>query len=356
MREFSRRAGRLKTLCVAACAGVSVGAVTSPVRAEVAVALSWRPDSARADVCVTEAPLREAVEEKLGRKPFVDHEHAQIVIQGEEFAIGRDRFRARVIERDRRGVVLGVRELEAQSCPSLQRAAKLIVALIIDPYFKGRRVADDAPVTPPPARQANVATKPSPPPTLAPLPPRARAPLTPLRRPAFDFSLGLGAGSSVGVLPSASATLFVVARLEPARSRWSFDWRGGYSLPQRLRDGPVLGDFSAVEQHVRSCLTFVEWPSRKLDACGGIVGTAVMPSTSGVDQGTAQWKVLLSPTAAVAFEQRAGAAFGRLELGVMLPLRQYAFSYFDLANERKGFYSTEAVIFFFALSGFGRIP
>ncbi|MDF2698162.1 MAG: hypothetical protein K0S65_6545 [Labilithrix sp.] len=310
--------------------------------------LSWRTES-RGNACVDEAALREAVEQRLGRKPFADRGHAEILIEAEESAVANDRFRARVTERDRHGVVRGVRVLEAQSCPSLRRAATLIVTLIIDPHLTGKRAEEgsaEPPAAPPVA--GIVPSEPTPPPSL-PLP--ALRPLQPPRppqprRPPLDFSLGLGAGTSVGVLPSASATVFAVARLEPAGSRWSFDWWGGYSFPQRLRDGPVRGDFAAVEQRVRSCFGFALWTSRKLDTCGGIVWGAILPETVGVRHGSDHWRILVGPTAAVAFEQRAGPIGTRVELGLTLGVRQYDFSYFNLANERKGFYSTDTVIFF----------
>jgi hypothetical protein len=379
--RHSRHPLRLRTYGIALCAGVAVCVTANRARADVSFALSWRTD-ARADACVGEAALRDAVEQRLGRKPFTEAGHADILIEAEESAVGHDRFRARVTERDRRGAVRGVRVLEAQSCPSLRRAATLIVTLIIDPHLTGKRADEDAAEPPapdggvipaePPAPVSGRGAVPAEPPSRVPdggvvsLEPApspsmpALRPLQPLRaseprRPPLHLSLGLGVGTSVGVLPSASGTAFVVARLEPAGSRWSFDWWGGYSLPQRLRDGPVRGDFAAVEQRVRSCFGFARWASRKLDACGGIVWGAILPDTVGVQHRSDHWRMLVGPTAAFAFEQQARAIGTRVELGVILGLRQYDFSYFDLANERKGFYSTDALIFFVALSGVGRI-
>ncbi len=353
-RRHLHRIVRLKTFCVAVCAGVAATATTSGARADVSFALSWRAEPG-ADVCVTEEALRDAVEQRLRRKPFIDPEHADIFIEADESAVGLDRFRARVTERDRDGVVRGVRVLEAQSCPSLRRAATLIVTLIIEPHLTGRR-ADEEPAAPPASvPDADVVEAPP-----APPPPRPRGPERPLRvrerrtRP-LHYSLGLGAAASVGVLPSPSATVLAVARLEPDGSRWSFDWWGGYSLPQHVHDGPVRGTFAAIEQRVRSCFGFVRWPTRKLDACGGIAWGAILPETVRVQRGSDHWRLLVGPTAAVAFEQQAGPFGGRFELGALLSLRQYDFSYVDLANERKAFYSTDAVVFFVALSGVGRV-
>lgn len=341
--------------CVAVIAGVAVSAAASPASADVSFTLSWRAE-ARDGGCLSEASLRDAVEQRLGRKPFTDPEHADILIDVEERAVGHDRFGARVTERARDGAVRGVRVLEPQSCPSLRRAATLIVTLIIDPHLTRKHTEEGSLESPAPVPEEGLVAIGGAPPAPSPAIPRLeplRAPERPGRR--LHFSVGLGAGTSIGVLPSASATVFAVARLEPAGSRWSFDWWGGYSLPQRLRDGPVRGDFAAVEQRIRTCFGVVRWPTRKLDACGGIVWGAILPETVGIRRASDHWRVFVGPTAAVAFEQRAGALGARVELGLTYQGPQYDFSYFDLANERKGFYSTEAVVFFLALSGIGRI-
>jgi len=342
--------------------GVVVSTMATRARADVSFALSWRTDP-RGDHCIDEEALRGAVEQRLGRKPFTDAARADILIEGEESALGHGQFRARVTERDGRGAVRGVRELEAQSCSALHRAATLIVALMIDAHGAGERADEESSTTPapPPELQApphagvvSVAPEPSSP-TLTPA--RRQPSLrTPERRsPRLQFSLGLGLGTSVGVLPSASATVLLVARLEPEGSRWSFDSWVGYSFPQRVSDGPVRGDFAAVEQRMRPCFALGRWRSRRIDACAGVEWAAVLPETIGVARGSDHWRVLIGPTAAVAFEQRAGTFGGRVELGLTLGVPQYDFSYFDLAGERKSFYSTDAALFFVALGGLARI-
>ncbi|AKU98772.1 hypothetical protein AKJ09_05436 [Labilithrix luteola] len=361
-----RRARRFrppKTWCLAACVGFAAWALEAPARADVSFGLSWRPS--QGDACVDEAALRESVEQRLGRATFTESSNADILIEAEETPVAQGEFRARVTERDRRGNVRGVRELKAQSCPSLRRAATLIVTLIIDPHRTGRPVQDpndasEPPASPPPEAPAPKADDVSDVPVVSPPPPlhehRAAPPsaLPEHRNRRWGVSLGAGAGTSVGILPSATVTVFALVRLEPSNSRWSFDWSGGYSLPQRLREGPVYADFAAVEQRLRSCFAVVRWPSNEVDACAGLALGAILPNTAGMQSGSDHWRLLVGPTAAVGFDARTGPLGGRVELGLTWGLRQHDFSYFDLANERQGLYSTKTFVFFVSLSGLGK--
>lgn len=378
-----RRVRRLGTLGLAICAGIAFSAVTTRARAEVSFALAWRKD-ARGPACVDEATLREAVERRLDRRPFVDRAGADIVIEAEENVVSRDTFRARVTERDRHGVLRGERLLEAQSCPSLRRAAALLVTLIIEPHLRGERAegaateptaepraGTEAPqaVEPGAATEAPQAVEPRAA-TEAPRPvePRAgteapRAPRSPSSEsapapslPPFFLSIGLGVGTTVGVLPSASATVFAVARLASPSSRLRLDWWGGYSLPQHLRrEADVAGHFAAVEQRVRLCLGVVRVSSHELETCAGLMGGAILPTTIGIGRGQDRLRPLMGPTLAVAFEKEAGPFSGRVEVGAIYSLRQYDFSYLDQTSERKSFYSTSALLFFVTLSGVGEI-
>jgi len=128
-------------LWVAASAGIAVSVATSPASADVSFALSLQTDALH-DGCLAEAALREGVEQRLGREPFTDVGHADIVIHVEESAVGDDRFGARVTERARDGAVRGVRVLDAQSCPGLRRAATLVVTLIIEPHLTRKRIEE----------------------------------------------------------------------------------------------------------------------------------------------------------------------------------------------------------------------
>lgn len=352
-------------LLPAACAFVASSAITARAFGEVSFALSWH--GARSPACVNEPALREAVTRKLGRNPFADPERAQIRIEGEESPAGSDRFRARVTQTDQQGVLLGSRELEAQACASLLRAATLVVALIIDPDGSGRgdgerreeeerRTDGRSEVEEPPPADERSPPPPALPPSSAPRRARERSRHRPSteaapRLPRFDFSLGVGAGVTAGVLPSTSVTLFIPARLSVGRSRWSFDWRGGYALPQTLRDGLVTGEFAAIEQHLRACFSFVRWPKATLDTCGGFVWGAVIPKTTGVRQGNDSWRVVAGPAGALALQLDAV----RMDLGIALPSREYTFSYRSLAGERKALYSTDDVVFSASLSLLGTL-
>jgi len=360
-RSRHRIGRRLRTLCHAACAFLASTAITSEAFGEGSFALSWR-SPAGGGGCITEPALRDAVERKLGRNPFADVERADVFIEGKEIAAGHGELRARVAQRNRRGVLLGSRDIEAQSCASLLRAATLVVALIIDARSEGasREPPEPGPPespreAPPPATEVDRAsTPPQPPPTraegLRPARPSpvARSPTT------FALALGGGAATSVGVLPSPSAIPFAFARLE-SRSRWSFDWRAGYSVPQSIVRPDVRGRFAVLEQHVRACFAFVRWTTGNLDGCAGWSWGAVFPSTSGVRHGDDSARVIAGPTGSAGVELGRNGAAVRVDLGATFPFREYTFSYFDVANVRRPLYSTQGVIFFVSLSGLGTI-
>ena len=340
------------------CALVAWTAVAKRAAAHDAFALSWRSGTARPP-CVTQADLREAVQRKLGWDPFSETERAEIFIEGEETAARPGELRAHVVSRDRSANVLGARDLEARSCADLLSAATLLVALIIDP--EGREEgAVDSPETPPleprlplppPAAPAQAPSRT--PPSVAARPSAARRSMQRDSR-ALDLELGGGIGSSVGILPSPSTTLFAFARLL-SRSRWSFDWRGAFSLPQSLRRPDVDGSFAAVEQNVRACFAVVRWHGGNLDGCGGMAWGAVVPHTEGVRQGNDSWRVIAGPTAgaALAFDRKPASV--RVDIGVTLPYRVYSFSYLDEADVRNPLYSTQEVIFSVSLSALATI-
>lgn len=332
--------------------------VVRPARAEAGVALSWRSEGALR-ACGSESAIREGVELRLGRRPFTDPDHARIWIAGEEVAVGPDEFRARVTQRDRNGVVAGSRELEPQPCASLVRGAVLIISLIIDRAEQRERVdqheAEEA-ATGKPAPRMDLAPRrePESPAPDVPSPPAVVLPRTSTRtREAHppELWLGAGAGTSIGVLPSLDGALFVAARLTPSRSRWSFEWRGTYHLPQRVGERPVSGVVSAVDQRLNLCLSPFSTRMTRLDLCGGLTWTAVIPQTRGISQGNESARALIGPTFAVAIQLGQRPLAGRLELGMALPLRRYTFVYTAPDGFKKSFYSTGEVQFFVSIAG-----
>ncbi len=329
--------------------------VASPAYGDDGFALSWRTDESSRH-CVSSTALRKAVEQRLGRHPFTDPEHASVWIEGEETALGRDQFRARVTQRDRNGVSFGARELEPQSCSGLLRAAVLVVSLFIDRH-RDEGFGDEAELeplrTPPPIPQPP-RPEPSPPvpPADRPRAPRGpRAPAPNRRASTLELLLGGGVSASVGLLPSVDGALFAAGRLEPSGSRWSFAWRAGYHLPQRIEDRSVSGRFSAIEQRLDACVSPARWPTTRLDVCGGFVWGAVIPQTSGTNSGNDSWRVIAGPAFALALQVGGRPTAGRIELGLMLPFREYTFVYTDPDGKRKSFYSTDEVLFVISISG-----
>lgn len=314
--------------------------------ADATFALTWRSEAKTP--CVTENALRAGVARKLGRAPFADQERAEIVIEGEEHALDGERWRARIAERDRHGVLLGEREITAKSCESLRRAATFVVALFTDPdRDEGPTSDEEAPASvreePPPA----VVPPPPPPPTRS-----LDAQRPPSRGPSgFDLRLGLGASVGTGLLPSMNGSLLATARLEQRSSPWSFDWTGVYSWPQSIAHGTIHGDFAAVEQRARACLALIDGAATRLDACGGAMWGAIIPQTTGVLAASGAWRRLVGPTAALALEIRAAGKAARLEVGVDVPLGRYEFNYLSNLGQTKLFYTSSSLVVFVGLSG-----
>jgi len=332
---------------------LAVGFRASTARADPSFALAWREGPAPT-ACVTEAALREVVAEKLGRDPFTARERADIVIEGEESSAG-GRLRARIRERGRDGAVLGSREVEAESCPRLVRATGIVVALFAKAREEGepeehrggaseraveREVAE-------PERNVPTASPPAPNPPL----PRERPPRSAPPRP-LELSLGLGASAALGLLPSASAALRAIARLERARSRWSFEWTAGYSVPQSFRSQTVRGTLSAFDQQVRMCLASVRQLHVRLDVCGGAFWGAVIPYTAGLTERNETWRPLAGPVGALAVQLRAesGRAM-RLELGAAVPVVGRTLYFHGIDGEPERVHATGTVIVFLGLNG-----
>jgi len=322
--------------------------------ADATFALTWRSEPKTQ--CVTETALRAGVARKLGRAPFADQERADIVIEGEERALDGERWRARIAERDRDGVLLGEREISAKSCESLLRAATFVVALFIDPDREEEQTSDEeapASVRDEPTSAVPSASAPSPPPRLPPPPTRSLDAQRPPSKGAsgFDLRLGLGASVGTGLLPSMNGSLLATARLERRHSPWSFDWTGAYSWTQTIAHGTIRGEFAAIEQRARACLALIDGSATRLDACGGAMWGAIIPQTTGVLAASGAWRKLIGPTAALALEIRAAGKAARLEAGVDVPLGRYEFSYLSNTGETKLFYTSSSLVGFVGFSG-----
>ena len=347
---------------------LGLGFVSSTARADTSFSLSWRSRPGTA-ACVTEAALRDAVEKKLRRSPFADRDRADIAIEGEELSSG-GRFRARVKQTDRRGVVLGSRELDAESCARLLRATTIVVALFIDPgkdrgpeeeRGRGDEVGAQEPggttATDDRARpddddekdRASVG------PSMAAHPSRpisADAPPMVTRRAPLDLVLGAGGAAAIGLLPSANAMLRVTARLEREGSRLSFEWSGGYSLPQSFRTRAVRGTLAAVDQQVRACVALGPMSSTiRFDACGGAFWGAIVPQTGGLRERNDTWRPLAGPLAALAVELREGTRAMRLDLGIAAPLVKRNIYFESSAGDFERVHSNGRVIPFLGFSG-----
>ena len=357
LRTGTRRRDKRRLLLLGALVAHTIAVVTFGSRtahAETTFALEWRSEKAP---CVRGEAVREAVESALGRSLFVDREHADIVIDGEERRAD-ERFRARVTQRDRTGANLGTRELEAETCAGLERMTIVVVTLFIEPSLGREEPPPPSPPPPSPPSPRSDGDDLAPPP-----PPRPRAPRStrstksaPGRPPSRDtqapeharsaaLHLGVGAGAALGLLPGPSMSLRGVMRLAIPRSRFTFDWSIGYSLPQSVVvDRWVRATFFAVDQQLRGCFTAARVATLELDACAGGSFSAIVPSTRGITGGDESARTLLGPTAALAARVQGAPGAMHIELGLAVPWRRRFQSYVTQSGEIRTLYASSPVI------------
>ena len=319
----------------------------APARAnDAAFALAWPGDPKTR--CIDESALRAGVERKLGRAPFVDEAQADIVIEGQESPLEGGRWRARITQRDRDGVLVAEREIKAKDCANLLRAATVVIALVIEPSRDQEVPAERTAPVPAPRPRLPSSARPLPAATPTPAP-RARSSSEP--RSAFALRLGVGASATGGLLPSVSGSVLAVARIGRPDSPWSFDWTGGYAWPQEVSDGAIRGEFSAVGQRLRACLALVTGTKARVDACGGALWGAIIPEINGVLATSESWRKLLGPTAALALDLRARGAGMRLEAGFEVPIERFSFTYLSNTGEPRHFYTSGGAMFFVSVAG-----
>lgn len=164
-----------------------------------------------AETCPDEDALRTEVEKRLGYKPF------RVVADNTLFAEvrrGAPGFVADVKLIGADGVTRGVRHLESQSadCGDIARTMALSMSIALDPLSLTRPAGtpppDDTeePPEPPPVVKPEEPAPPPPPPPPAPPPP-------PPAERAWNPSLGIGGGASVGMSPDVAPTLSLLAAL-----------------------------------------------------------------------------------------------------------------------------------------------
>lgn len=349
-----RRAGRVLLGMLVAATITSVACAARTASAETTFALDWHAE-ANTPTCVRGAAVRQAVEDTLGRRLFVDRATADIVFDGEEHRDGK-RHRARVVQRDRAGAELGTRELEAETCAALERMTVVVVTLFIEPGDRDRATPTPAP----PRSDDPPAGEPAAVPRRAPRQGAHDSPAAPVFHPSRHIrrsgsarlALGVGGGAALGLLPGPSASIRGMMRLAILRSRFSFDWSLGYSLPQTVTDGWVRATFSAIDQQLRACFTTARAGVLHIDGCAGGVFSAVLPSTRGIEGGDESARTLLSPTAALAARiAPEGPGALHLELGLAVPWRQRSQSYVTWSGEARTLYSSSPVIGLASVTG-----
>ncbi|OJY21972.1 MAG: hypothetical protein BGO98_34640 [Myxococcales bacterium 68-20] len=360
---------QLQSFAAVPAFGVCVAALLFCPRAlaDSTFALTWDAGTKRS--CITESALRAAVEQKIGR-PLGDVEHADIVIEGRETKRAVDHVSAEVAQRTHDGKRLGSRTIHARDCRGLHEAATLVVALIVQADQEEISI-EQAPTRTEHTEHAELAehadkTQTAAPVALSPTAPRvAHPPSSPGTPPSkatghkaprskgarFELSLGPGVEASTGILPSVAGLLGVHARLKRTSSPWSFDWMGGYALPQTLHRGATVGEFSALEQRIRVCAAPYERRAFAFELCGGALWAVVIPNTTGSLAGHHAWSSTGAPLVSLGADLSEGAAALRLEASAALPFRRYSFTYRDAERGLSSFYTTAPAFFFLGLSG-----
>ncbi len=218
VRSFSGTAivsGATLALCVAA---TSLAAPVQPVR------LVWARAEG-ADACSPASDVRQLVSQRLGTDPFSND--APRTVEAVVEHVG-DTWVARIQVRDHRGRTIGSRELtsKAPDCQSIQAAAVLAIALVIDPNARIQPAASasSAPVAPlsAPAPMASSAPLLLPLISAAALPPAAPATLAPPApvdsQPRSSAALTLYGGLAGSLVPGSSPAAALAADIPVASS------------------------------------------------------------------------------------------------------------------------------------------
>lgn len=322
-RERVRRKGRNGAFGSIATVGALAALVMSARSAHAAsssFAIAW---SAPADdACIDPSSLQAAVIARLGRDPFVDAEHAEMVLEGHELApSSAGRRRARLEQRDHDKQVVGTRELEAASCAELIRSAAFVIVLIVEPDALLREPAPtpgEEPEAPPPRRAVGQPEPPSLPPQ------RARTPPT--------LHVGAGLTYGRGLLPGDDIGGALTVGLSPWRAPLRFDWRGSY---RAALGTPRRRQFSAFMQEWRACIVVGGSGSLGGAACaGGAVGT-VHPGAAGLSDGDQAAKTVFGPLVALAPSFRVGDTSVAADVALFFPRPRWAFSYEDEAGRER---------------------
>jgi hypothetical protein len=164
-----------------------------------------------AESCVSTQALAHDVENALHRKVFVSAADADLSVEGHVSRTrGPDVWRAVVSVRDKKGTLLGVRELEShdESCAPLGEQIAFVVSVLIE---------SEAPAPPeqPPAREVVVQRE------------TVYVPVETRARPEWRFAAELGASTALGLLPRAAFGVMATALVLPPRF-WTIAVTGTY--------------------------------------------------------------------------------------------------------------------------------
>lgn len=321
-------------LLVALSAGKTARAAASRFQ------LTWTAPSVERP-CVSEEELKHAVSARLGRDPFVPEGQGEIAVDGRELPAPAGRWRARIVQRERDGRVLGTRDLEATSCEELRRSATFVVFLIVDPDaalggppsepVPADAKHDDARSTEPPHPHGE-GEAPSGRPEERRSTSRGRSTegavssVPPSRAPGVRVDLGLALIVSNGLLPKPDVGPAFALGFAPPSLPIRFEWRATYRIAVQRAQGY---DFRAVAQEVRACYSRRVLGPAFGTACGGVAWTAILPEAPGLAGGDQAPKNVFSPALAVGPALELDGTRLVVELGLTMPQPRYSFSYRD---------------------------
>lgn len=300
--------------------------------------LTWTSSSV-AQPCISEEELKKAVSARLGRDPFVAVGEGEITVDGRELPASVGRLRARIVQRDREGRVLGTRDLDATSCDELRRSATFVVFLIVDPEaaFGGPTIEPARPdgegeETPPREEELSHANGEKPSgkdeqerrSASGRRPSRGVVVAHPPPAPRVGVDLGVALVVSNGLLPRPDVGPALALGVVPLALPIRFEWRASYRIAVQTVEGY---DFRAIQQEWRACWFRRVFGPTFATACGGATWMAILPEAPGLARGDQAPKTVFSPTVAAgpAFEIGDTRLFG--DLGLAFPQPRYAFTY-----------------------------
>lgn len=247
------------------------------------VALTW-VRSGDSQSCLSEAALRQAVEQRLGRRVFTSSEHADLRVRATLKRLSKPLlWQAEITMETPQGNALGQRVLTAPGarCSALNESLALVLALLVDRSVEPTAPPEAAPSPADPPSPLHIPEAPSP----------AHASPAPAALP-WSLETGLGGGIGLGTaIPWAAGPMLWAAIVPPHFTRVLVSFT--HWLPGDLRDGTAGARFEQEALALELCPKLLGSPRLEWDLCLGQRLTRIQSQGFGYDENSSHVRIAL---------------------------------------------------------------